>query len=132
MWQHIKQQLTLHPETAEKTRNALSASWNNYIERLSTLPRGSLTLTEALQHCSWIGAPVSVQAARDPRLVGLRGVGVWDSEAYVHVLVQARPVVVSVPRAAAVIGVDLPQDLAEAYGHPRIQHVGDMCSWVPM
>ena len=61
MWRNLKHQLTAHPDVSEKTRNALSASWNSYIERLGRLPRGSATLSEALEQCSWVGAPVSVQ-----------------------------------------------------------------------
>ena len=63
--------------------------------------------------------------------MGLRGVAVWDSEGYVHVLADQRAgrAVVSIPRAAAVISVELPQSLVEAYGHPRIEHVGGRCSW---
>jgi RNase P/RNase MRP subunit p29 len=129
-WQNIKQEIAESPQKADRIRQALLESWQRYIEGVANIPRGAYTLAQALASCSWIGAPVSVLAARDPRLIGLHGVAVWDTADYVHVLENSKPRVVSVPRAATVLGVDLPEDLAAKYGHPRVEHVGASCAWL--
>lgn len=130
-WQNIREELEKQPGKADKVRNALSRAWESYIDRLSGIPRGSAALTETLSQCSWIGAPLSVMAARDPRQIGLHGVAVWDSKNYIHVLPDGRSNLISVPKDAAVVAVELPKSVGQKYGHPRILHVGSRCNWEP-
>lgn len=81
---------------------------------------------------SLVGAPVSVTASRDPRLVGTQGVCLWDSSCHVHVLVSnstsGTSGLTTLPRRTAALSFELPDVLAARIGQKYMCQVGDLCA----